>query len=218
MSSSAPPSVGKKPSTPPPPGPGKGRSPVRWLVGALAAAVVVVAAVASAVLWSGEDDQDSASTRQASPPAASADPGQVTPSQGTSGRGTPSAGPSGGGQQQTSRPLELTVKPQQGRCLLPSADRLKSAAALAFEGTVATIDARSRTAVVDVSKWLYADGFGGTDTVRIQLPQAGTESTPTFRRGHTYLVAADGQGEVMGCGFTGERSGDLTTLYGRAFV
>lgn len=213
MSSSAPPSVEQKPSTPPPPR----RSPVKWLMGALAAAVVVVAAVASAVLWSGEDD-DTTATKQtpASPPSASAGAGQSGAAQtgaGQAGAGQPSAGRSN-----TGRPIALTVKPQQGRCLLPSPDRLKTSAALAFEGTVARVDAGSRTAVVDVTKWLFADGFGGTDTVRIQLPQAGTESTPTFEKGHTYLVAATGQGEVMGCGFTGEKSGGLSTLYGRAFV
>ena len=204
MSPSAPPRTDQQPSTPTPPR----RSPARWALGAVAAAVVVVAAVASVVTWTHEDSQGH------SDGGLRAEPGtEVSTPADQQSSASPSDAPSA-----AAKPVVLTVKPQQGRCLLPSPDRLKDSAALAFEGTVAEIDAASHTAVLDVTTWIYADGFGGTDTVRVQLPAAGTESTPTFKRGHHYLVAATGHGQVMGCGFTGEKTGDLSTLYGRAFV
>lgn len=190
-----------KPATPPPPR----RSPARWIVGALAAAVVVVAAIASAALWFGGDDtdgSDSAGSPVASAPATSAAP---SPSARQSAR----AG---------AAPVVLQVVPQRGRCLLPNPDQLRSNAKLAFQGTVARIDASSHTALLDVSRWIHADGFGGSNTVQVRLPRVGSESAPTFRVGHTYLVAANGDQEVMGCGFSGEKSHDLATLYGRAFV
>ncbi|MEX0426567.1 hypothetical protein AB3X52_02970 [Nocardioides sp. DS6] len=207
MSPSVAPRTEQKSLTPPPPR----RSPVRWAVGALAAAVVVVAAVASVVLWTHEDSKghpEDDGGLKAAPSSAPSAGASTAPSTGASATAGPGA----------TKPVVLTVVPQRGRCLLPSADRLKASAALAFQGTVAEIDRGDHTAVLDVTRWLYADGFGGTDTVRVDLPAAGTESTPTFKVGHTYLVAATGEGQVMGCGFSGEKSGDLSTLYGRAFV
>ncbi|MEP9382621.1 hypothetical protein [Nocardioides sp. KR10-350] len=187
-------------STPTPP-----RSPWRWVAAAVAVAVLVVAAAASAVLWLGEgDDGHTDGGLRADPSAAaSTDTGAASDSASDSASG--------------SQPLALTVTPQTGRCLLPSADRLKSGATLAFEATVGEVDQSTGTAVLDVTKWLFSDGFGGTDTVRIALPARTTESTPTFAPGHTYLVAAGGDAQVMGCGFTGEKTPRLTRLYAAAF-
>jgi hypothetical protein len=197
--------VEPKTGTPSPPR----RSRARWLVVAAAVAVVVVAAVSSLVLWLGEDDNGHTDGGLRADPSAAA-PSTAAPSGQASQQPSAQATPSGGQGGVT----RLTLSPQPARCMVPSVDRLRTAV-LAFQGTVAKIG--SKAVLLDVSRWLHADGFGGTNTVRIALPAKTTESPVTFRPGTTYLVAATGDAQVMSCGLSGEKSADLAKMYADAF-
>jgi hypothetical protein len=64
---------------------------------------------------------------------------------------------------------------------------------------------------------MYADGFGGTDTVRITLPPPSTIPMPEFEKGKNYLVAATGDAEVIGCGYSDAKTPKLQKLYTAAF-
>lgn len=169
---------------------------------AAAVVVVVAAAVSSLVLWLGEGDNSDTNGGGATQPPPSAAPPATT---------GPTTGPTGAAQPTVTR---LTLAPQQARCLVPTAAGLRSAA-VAFEGTVAQIGPRA--VLLDVSSWLHADGFGGTNTVRVALPAAGTDSPVAFRAGRTYLVAATGDAKVMACGLSGVKTPDLSKLYAAAF-
>lgn len=202
-------SLDLKPTTgnPTPPRPSR----ARWLVIAVAAAVVVVAAVSSLVLWLGEGDNGHTDGGLRADPSASA-PASSAPAQPSSGASSEppaSSSPKAGG-----GVTRLTLAPQPARCLPPSADRLSSAA-LAFQATVGQIGRKS--VVLNARSWIHAEGFGGTDTVRVALPGARTDLPVTFEPGKTYLVAATGDGQVLSCGMSGVKTPSLAKLYADAF-
>lgn len=188
--------VGPNTGTEPP------RSPWRWVAAVSAAAVVLVAIVASFGLL-GSDD--SAVDPGAAPPlptatvTETASPPAPTPTEGGGGAGA----------------TELTVVADAARCIPPTSKWLSQNAALAFEGTVENVE--DREATLRVKTWMYADGVGGTDTVRVVLPAPSTIPMPTFEDGKTYLVAAKGDGKVIGCGYSDVQSPKLQKLYTDAF-
>lgn len=176
------------------------RSPWRWLAAVIAAAVVLVAVVASFGLL-GSDD--TAEDPDAGPPSPTATVTETA--------APPSASaPAGGG-----GTTELTVVADAARCLPPTSKWLSRNAALAFEGTAESVT--ESEAVLRVKTWMYADGFGGTDTVRITLPAPSTIPMPEFEKGKTYLVAAKADAEVIGCGYSDAKSAKLQKLYTAAF-
>jgi len=180
------------------------RSRARWIVVAAAVVVVAVAAISSLVLWVGEDDDH-----------ADAPPPVPTPTGTPTGTPTRTAGPSGGASTAPqTKVTRLTLGANPARCMVPSVARLRQAA-LAFQATVGKIG--QKTVILNVTDWKHADGFGGTDTVRVALPGATTEAPVTFESGKSYLVAATGDAQVMVCGLSGEATPDLTKLYAAAF-
>jgi hypothetical protein len=176
------------------------RSPWRWLAALIAVAVVLVAIVASfGLLGSGDTAEDPG----AAPPSPTATVTETAP--------VPSASAPAGGEGVT----ELTVVADAARCLPPTSKWLSQNAALAFEGTAESVS--ESEAVLRVKTWMYADGFGGTDTVRITLPAPSTIPMPEFEKGKTYLVAAKGDAKVIGCGYSDVKRPKLRKLYTDAF-
>lgn len=176
------------------------RSPWRWVAAVGAVAVVLVAIVASFGLLGSDDTADDPA---ATPPSPTATVTETAP--------VPSASASSGGAGAT----ELTVVADAARCLPPTSKWLSQNAALAFEGTVERM--KKDEAVLRVKTWMYADGVGGTDTVRIILPAPSTIPMPEFEKGKDYLVAAKGDGKVIGCGYSDVKSAKLQKLYTSAF-
>jgi hypothetical protein len=112
---------------------------------------------------------------------------------------------------------QLSFTPPSGRCVVPNVGVLQEQS-LAFRGTLASVD--GGTATFDVDHW-YAGG--PTDTAEITAKTASTRSplaelvqAAHLKVGGDYLVAA-GDGNVLGCGFTGPATGQLQRLYDRAF-
>ncbi|MBB3091612.1 hypothetical protein [Nocardioides albus] len=176
------------------------RSPWRWVAAVGAAAVVLVAIVASfGLLGSDDTGEDPA----AAPPSPTATVTETAP--------VPSGSASAGGPAAT----ELTVVADAARCIPPTSKWLSQNAALAFEGTVESMT--KDEAVLRVKTWMYADGFGGTDTVRVVLPAPSTIPMPEFEKGKDYLVAAKGDAKVIGCGYSDVKSAKLQKLYTAAF-
>lgn len=184
------------------------RSRARWMVIAVAAAVVVIAAISSLVLWLGENDKGHTDGGLRPDSGASA-PATTAPAPSASASGEPSASPG-----RTGDVTRLTLAPQPARCLPPSVDRLRSAA-LAFKATVGQIG--RKFVVLKAQSWIHADGFGGTDTVRVALPGPRTDLPVTFQPGKTYLIAATGDAQVVSCGLSGVKTPSLTKLYADAF-
>lgn len=176
------------------------RSPWRWIAAVVAAAVVLVAIVASFGLLGSDDTADDP---EAAPPSPTATVTETAP--------VPSASAPADGAAAT----ELTVVPDAARCMPPTSKWLAQNAALAFEGTVSSVT--EGEAVLRVKTWLYADGFGGTDTVRITLPAPSTIPMPEFEKDKTYLVAAKGDAKVIGCGYSDVKGPTLRKLYTAAF-
>ncbi|MGH3351463.1 MAG: hypothetical protein ACRDPS_12435 [Nocardioides sp.] len=190
--------VGSKTEREPP------RSPWRWIAAVVAALVVLVAIVASFGLL-GSDDQ--ADDPKATPPSPTATVTETAPVP------SESAPAQGGGA------TELTVVADAARCIPPTSKWLAQNAALAFEGTVVSAETTSAggEAVLKVKTWMYADGFGGTDTVRVTLPKPSTIPMPEFEKDKTYLVAAKGDGKVIGCGYSDLKGAKLQKMYTNAF-
>lgn len=176
------------------------RSPWRWIAAAIAATVVLVAVVASFGLLGSDDTADDPDAKPASPTATVTETAPVP---------SPSAPAGGAGS------TELTVVADAARCIPPTSKWLSRNAALAFEGTAESVT--ETEAVLRVKTWMYADGFGGTDTVRITLPPPSTIPMPEFEKGKTYLVAATGDAEVVGCGYSDAKTPKLQKLYTAAF-
>ncbi|MFD4325549.1 hypothetical protein ACFWQC_13000 [Nocardioides sp. NPDC058538] len=176
------------------------RSPWRWVAAVIAAAVVLVAIVASFGLLSSDD---TAEDPGAAPPSPIATVTETAP--------VPSSSAPAGGAGAT----ELTVVADAARCIPPTSKWLSQNAALAFEGTAESVT--ESEAVLRVKTWMYADGVGGTDTVRITLPAPSTIPMPEFEKGKNYLVAAKGDAKVIGCGYSDVKSAKLQKLYTAAF-
>ncbi|MFE7224207.1 hypothetical protein ACFU7D_05420 [Nocardioides sp. NPDC057577] len=176
------------------------RSPWRWVAAVVAAAVVLVAIVASFGLLSADD---TAEDPEASPPSPTATVTETAPV------------PSSSAPAEGAGATELTVVADAARCIPPTSKWLSQNAALAFEGTAESVS--ESEAVLRVKTWMYADGVGGTDTVRIILPAPSTIPMPEFEKGKTYLVAAKGDAKVIGCGYSDVKAAKLQKLYTAAF-
>ncbi|WGL53133.1 hypothetical protein P5P86_04750 [Nocardioides sp. BP30] len=109
--------------------------------------------------------------------------------------------------------LTVTVPAQVGRCAVPSADQL-SQQSTAVEADVTAVNAT--TAQLRVSRVLAGAQVG---EITVQLPAAGTTelNVPTFVVGDTYLLAVSADGSLAGCGLSGKSTGDLQSLYTKAF-
>lgn len=108
---------------------------------------------------------------------------------------------------------KLTMSATQGRCMAPDPTTLAQAG-VAFSGSVVSV--RDGLVTLRPSAW-YAGGH--TDLVTVKQLDPGMRDligAVDFRPGRDYLVAAN-NGAVMVCGFSGEKSSDLTTLYQEAF-
>ncbi len=176
------------------------RSPWRWVAAVIAAAVVLVAIVASFGLLSADD---TAEDPEAAPPSPTATVTETAPV------------PSSSAPAEGAGATELTVVADAARCIPPTSKWLSQNAALAFEGTAESVT--ETEAVLRVKTWMYADGVGGTDTVRIILPAPSTIPMPEFEKGKTYLVAAKGDAKVIGCGYSDVKAAKLQKLYTAAF-
>lgn len=109
--------------------------------------------------------------------------------------------------------MTVTVPAQIGRCAVPSAEQL-SQQSTAVEAEVTSVDASS--AQLRVTRVLSGPQVGVID---VQLPAKGVTDTmtPTFTVGGNYLLAVSASGELAGCGMSGKESGDLQSLYTKAF-
>jgi hypothetical protein len=120
------------------------------------------------------------------------------------------APPSVGGQGTVTK---LTIAAPQGRCMAPDATTLAQAG-LAFSGSVVSVD--NGLVTLKPSAWYAGDH---TDLVTVKQLDPGMTNlvgAVDFRPGKDYFVAAN-DGAVMVCGFSGEKSSDLDTLYQAAF-
>ncbi|TQL67054.1 hypothetical protein FB381_0926 [Nocardioides albertanoniae] len=180
------------------------RSPWRWIAAVVAVLVVLVAVVASFGLLGSDDKADDPKAGPASPTATVTETAEPP---------SPSAPAEGDGA------TELTVVGDAARCIPPTAKWLAQNAALAFEGTVVstTTTSAGSEAELRVKTWMYADGFGGTDTVRVSLPKPSTIPMPEFKKDKTYLVAAKGDAKVIGCGYSDVKDAKLQKMYTNAF-
>ena len=108
---------------------------------------------------------------------------------------------------------KLTMSAPQGRCMAPEATTLAQAE-VAFSGSVVSVSKGLVT--LQPSAWYAGDH---TDLVTVEQVDPGMTNlvgAVDFRPGQDYLVAAN-NGAVMVCGFSGEKSSDLITLYQEAF-
>jgi len=122
------------------------------------------------------------------------------------------------GRDGTEPPTRLAAPPPAGAtaiCMAPTAAAL-DAAVIAFRGTVTKVDAGVVTLRVD-------DRFRGDVNDTVTVPQNDPENAvdlevgaPNFRKGATYLVAADAH-TILTCGLTGADEPELRTLYDQAF-
>jgi hypothetical protein len=101
-----------------------------------------------------------------------------------------------------------------GKCAVPSAETLGTADT-AFEGTVASI--ADGVVTLQVDQWF--SGASEPATVTVQAPSQAMKDllmAVDFQQGKTYLVSAQGN-RVSLCGFSGEKTQDLESLYSQAF-
>ena len=101
-----------------------------------------------------------------------------------------------------------------GRCMVPSAQALQPAA-FAFDGTVLGVEGGRVT--FEVSHW-----YTGQQLDRVVVDQARQQlgelvGAPDLRPGDRYLVAANGDHQLMVCGFSAPYATDLADLYAAAF-
>ncbi|WP_028660526.1 hypothetical protein [Nocardioides insulae] len=173
------------------------------LSGALAAAVVFVALGYALFAMFGDDDAAGDDASQTSADGSSASPSE-------SGSASPSAPSSA----DTSAPAVTTLAfpAAGGRCLVPTSEAL-AAKDLALAGTVVSVDGDQATVeTTDV----YAGTVG--DTVAVAMPGAAAfEGDFSLEEGQDYLLAADDEGTLTVCGFSGPVSPQLQKLYDAAF-
>jgi hypothetical protein len=109
---------------------------------------------------------------------------------------------------------ELTAD-VQARCVAQQTAELLAQYDQAFEGTVTAIE--GDTVTLQTTE-VYNGQVG--ETVQVTAPQAGLDKLINqvhFQVGGTYLVSAY-QGSVSMCGFSGPATGDLRSLFQKAFV
>lgn len=102
-----------------------------------------------------------------------------------------------------------------GRCMVPAAEPL-SQATVAFDGVVTGIEGSEVT--LEPTQWYVGEP---SDTVIVQAPSEELQaliSAVTFEEGGRYLVAANGRGQVMVCGFSAPYDEQLANLYDEAFA
>lgn len=113
--------------------------------------------------------------------------------------------------QSTGSSLQLTLSAVQGRCLAPDVTTLAQAQ-VAFRGSVTSVS--GGTVTLDPSTW-----YAGRAVDHVTVTEGDVASglgAVDFRAGHEYFVAAN-SGHVMVCGFSGEQSSHLASLYAQAF-
>lgn len=176
-------------------GPTRRRTPVSWLVAA--AAAVVIAGVGGYAATRGGDDPVA--------PTAAATPSESTaltsPSPGDSGLPVPGT-------------TTLSTSIYEGRCAAPSSGFV-AAQQQAFSATVTAIS--GRTITLQTSE-VYAGEVA--QTVQVQAPSRALRALiqgARFEVGGSYLVAAS-DGMVAPCGLTGKATGDLQSMYEKAFI
>lgn len=100
------------------------------------------------------------------------------------------------------------------RCMVPSADVL-GRAAYAVDAEVTSVE--GGTATLSPTTWYAGEE---TDEVEVAAGSADLEAligAPRFEEGQRYLVAANENGKVMVCGFSGVHDERLARLYAEAF-
>ncbi len=141
------------------------------------------------------------------------DDGAERPSDDTSSSPTGTATSEPGADDQGT--LELTVDGDAAaKCAVPVPDTLATFDT-AFAGTVTALD--DGTATLSVDEW-YAGG-DGADTVTVTSPSEQLQDlllAVDFQEGRSYLVSAEGD-RVTLCGYSGEESAEMQTLYDEAF-
>lgn len=109
--------------------------------------------------------------------------------------------------------LTVTVPAVVGRCAVPTAEQLAQQST-AVEATATAVNAQ--TAELRVTRVLAGNQIG---QITVELPtQGATEvGVPTFAVGEDYLLAVSQDGALAGCGLSGKATGDLQSLYTKAF-
>jgi hypothetical protein len=166
------------------------RTRATWLV---AAAAVAAIAAGGAFAVTGLTGNGSSAPRADQPPSA------------TAKLGTPAAG----------QTTELTAASQASRCAaVPTAEMLAQYDQ-AFQGTVTAIEGDTVTLE---ATGVYNGQVG--ETVQVTAQAAGLDQLiqqVKFQVGGTYLVSAY-QGSVSMCGYSGPATGELRSLFQKAFV
>lgn len=101
-----------------------------------------------------------------------------------------------------------------GRCMVPSPDVLGGAA---YGVDAEVIAVEGGTATLEPTQW-----YAGEETDRVEVAAGSADlaaliGAPRFEVGQRYLVAANDDGRVMVCGFSGPYTQDLADLYAEAF-
>jgi len=108
---------------------------------------------------------------------------------------------------------KLTMSAAQGRCMAPDPTTLAQAA-VAFSGSVESVS--DGLVTLRPSAWYAGDHTDLVTVKQIDTGMTDMVGTVDFRPGKDYFVAAN-DGTVMVCGFSGEKSSALDTLYQQAF-
>lgn len=110
---------------------------------------------------------------------------------------------------------ELTLSGDgAGRCMVPSPDVL-GGAAYAVDAEVTAVE--DGTATLAPTAW-----YAGEETDEVEVAAGSADlaaliGAPQFEAGQRYLVAANDEGKVMVCGFSGPYDQELADLYAEAF-
>jgi hypothetical protein len=120
------------------------------------------------------------------------------------------APPVGNGQQTVT---QLTMAAPQGRCMAPDPTTLAQAG-VAFSGSVVSVS--NGLVTLKPSAWYAGDHTDLVTVTQVDPGMTNLVGAVDFRPGEDYFVAAN-DGAVMVCGFSGEKSSDLDTLYQQAF-
>lgn len=137
------------------------------------------------------------------------------PASGTTSESTSESTPESTPDEEADGTLALTIEDSStlGKCAVPSAETLATFGT-AFEGTVTAIE--GGTVTLSVDQWYAGDEAG---TVTVQAPGedlSGLLMGADFQQGQTYLVSAEGD-RVTLCGFSGEKTPELETMYAEAY-
>lgn len=113
------------------------------------------------------------------------------------------------------RSVTVSAPQQVGRCAVPTAQMLSQQPS-AVQATVTGID--DTTAILRVTRVLAGPQVG---RISVALPAASAAHVdtglPRFVEGESYLLAIARDGSLVGCGMSGQATGDLEKLYTSAF-